>query len=189
MSNPNLNTVIDVETDNKYNISNEKKNSENEFEYLKTRDDKYKTQSNKDPMVIFYCPFNSTYTKILNYEINDILNLINDFNSSDYFIVQVDNDSLLYEEILKRKFKSEFNNIYKLFDLNLDYCFSPVDELLCFNFSILTNIFFDEIEKYLIQIFFYKNGLYIINKDCCDYILNIFTTKFCFTFLEKKNIL
>ena len=39
-------------------------------------------------------------------------------------------------------------------------------------------------EKDLVQVFFYENGLYIINKTNCDYILKIFVDNFKFTILE-----
>jgi Mg2+ and Co2+ transporter CorA len=140
----------------------------------------------KSSQVIFYCPFNYTFAKFEKYNKNEIMELLNSYQKEDFFIIQIDNDNLLYEELLKMKFKSEFENIDKLFDLKLDYCFSPIDELLCFNLSVLTNIEIDEVEKYLIQIFFSENGVYIINKDCCENILSIFMKKFNFREVSKE---
>lgn len=175
--------IIHVENDS------QKKNIETECELLapyQNRQEKYKTNSDPSSMVVFYCPFNQTYTKIEKYTIDEILGLLSSYQSDNFFIIQVDNDVLLNEEIIKMQFKSEFHNIHKMFDLKLDYCFSPVDELLCFNMSILTNIFFDEVERFMIQIFFHKNGLYIINKDCCENILNIFISRFQFVEIDNE---
>jgi hypothetical protein len=185
MSGQNQHIINIKEDDNKHT-------TESELQLLKdvkmkTIQTDYLQTNTSSSKVIFYCPFDQRYTKIENYEIQDILSLIKKYKSENYFIIQIDNDEKLYDEILKMHFKSDFENIHKMFDLKLDYCFSPVYELLCFNLSILTNIFFDEIEKYLIQIFFYKNGLYIINKDCCDHILGIFISKFHFQFQEKED--
>jgi len=107
----------------------------------------------KTSKVIFYCPFNQSYTKMEKYDNKEISDLLMSYQKDNFFIIQIDNDNFLYEDILKIKFKSEFENIYKMFDLKLDYCFSPIDELLCFNLSVLTNIDGDEVEKFLIQIF------------------------------------
>jgi Mg2+ and Co2+ transporter CorA len=138
------------------------------------------TVTSKFSAVILYDPINHTYTKITNYTTAEILFIINDKLADNFLIVQIDNDKELYEEVIKLRFKADFDNIYKMFDLKLDYCFSPIHDLLCFNLSVLTNIFNDEVEKYLLQIFFYNKGLYIINKDSCKEILKIFIDKFNF---------
>jgi Mg2+ and Co2+ transporter CorA len=138
------------------------------------------TIESKQSKVIFYSPFHLTFTQIEKYQTKEIMSIFTSYQKENFFIIEIDNDYILYEEIIKFQFKSEFENIYKLFDLKLDYCFSPVDGLLCFNLSVLTNIDCDEIEKFLIQIFFTENGVYIINKDDCQQILNIFKKKFNF---------
>lgn len=158
---------------------------ETELQYLQPKSFAPQEETIKSSQVIFYSPFNHTFAKFEKYEKNQIMELLNSYQKEDFFIIQIDNDSLLYEELLKMKFKSEFENIDKLFDLKLDYCFSPIDELLCFNLSVLTNIDIDEVEKYLIQIFFSENGVYIINKDCCENILSIFIKNFNFKEVTK----
>jgi Mg2+ and Co2+ transporter CorA len=114
------------------------------------------------------------------------LDLIRKNQPQNYFIIQIDNDSLLYEEILKMQFNNEFQNIHKMFDLQLDYSFSPFYDSLFFNMSILTDFFYDQIEKYLIQIFFHNHGIYIINKDACEYIHQILIEKFTFVYIESN---
>jgi hypothetical protein len=150
------------------------KNSKKSFKFNKN-----------EKKVIFYDPINNTYTILKKYTKDEVLDLLRLYEDN-FFIIQVDNDDLLHEEIIKIQFKAEFKNIHKMFNIKLDYCFSPVDELLCFNLSLLTNIFFDEIEKFLIQILFHKNGLYIINKDSCENILNIFVNEFHFSKIDKE---
>ncbi len=145
-----------------------------------------RSMNNKMSKVVFYCPFNQSFTQMEQYETKEIMSLLNSYQKENFFIIQIDNDYNLYEELLKLQFKSDFENIYKLFDLKLDYCFSPIDGLLCFNLSVLTSIDCDEIEKFLIQIFLTENGLYIINKDDCDNILNIFKKKFNFNEQSKE---
>jgi Mg2+ and Co2+ transporter CorA len=134
----------------------------------------------KQSKVIFYSPVHMTFTQIEKYKTKEIMSIFTSYQKENFFIIEINNDYTLYEELLKFQFQSEFENIYKLFDLKLDYCFSPVDGLLCFNLSVLTNIECDEIEKFLIQIFFTENGVYIINKDDCHHILNTFKKKFNF---------
>ncbi len=134
----------------------------------------------KQSKVIFYSPCHLTFTQIEKYQTKDIMSIFTSYQKENFFIIEIYNDYNLYEEIIKFQFQSEFENIYKLFDLKLDYCFSPIDGLLCFNLSVLTNIDCDEIEKFLIQIFFTEDGVYIINKDDCQQILNIFKKKFNF---------
>lgn len=137
--------------------------------------------------VYIYCPYNRTYTKFQNYNIDCICKLIKTYQPQNYYIVQIDNDNLLYEKILKMQFKQESHIIHKMFDLKLDYSFSPFQDSLFFNMSILTDFFYDSIEKYLIQIFFHNHGIYIINKDSCQYIHKILMENFIFNFIENKD--
>lgn len=159
--------------------SDEKQNDEN-IHYNKIY------QKNKPSKVYFYCPYNQSYTKFQNYNIEEICELIKKYELENYFIIQIDNDNLLYEEILKMQFKNESQIIHKMFDLKLDYSFSPFQDSLFFNMSILTDFFYDQIEKYLIQIFFHNHGIYIINKDSCEKIHQIIMEKFIFYFVESS---
>ena len=72
-------------------------------------------------------------------------------------------------------------------NLVLDYCFSPSEEYLYFNLSLITNIQAEELEKKLIQIILHKSGIYINNRNNCHDILTIFTKKFDFKELPKKD--
>ena len=159
--------------------------TDHEMLLIKNKDDKNKSEIETSPMVIFYCPFNQTYTKLIKYKLKDILSLLNSYKNENFFILQIDNDIDLYKEILKMEFQSQYESISKMFDLKLDYCFAPINELLCFNLSIITNISDNILEKYSIQIFFSNNGMYLINKESCNYILKIFQEKF--NFLELNN--
>jgi len=141
-------------------------------------------QSKKNPKVYFYCPFNQTYTKYEEYTISTILEIIKKNQLENYFIIQIDNDNRLYEEILKMNFNNEFQNIHKMFNLELDYSFSPFYDSLFFNMSIITDFFYDQIEKYLIQIFFHNHGIFIINKHSCEHINQILVEKFNFDFIK-----
>jgi len=145
-----------------------------------------KNNKYKPSIVYFYCPYNQSYTKFQNYKIEKICELIKIYQLKNYFLIQIDNDNLLYEEILKMQFKNESQIIHKMFDLKLDYSFSPFQDSLFFNMSILTDFFYDQIEKYLIQIFFHNHGIYIINKDSCEYIHQILMEKFIFYYCDSS---
>lgn len=137
--------------------------------------------------VIFFCAFNQTFTKIRNYTTKEILNLLQEFQKDNFVILQIDNDPKLQEELAKINFKNEFEvYISQLNTLTVDYCFSPVDEYLYFNLSVVNNIKAENIEKKLIQIIVHKSGIYINNKDNCSDILNIFVNKFSFKELGRR---
>lgn len=137
--------------------------------------------------VIFFCTFNQTLTRISNYTNFEILKLLQEFQKDNFVILQIDNDPLLQQEVAKIHFKSEFETyICQMNTLTVDYCFSPVDEYLYFNLSVVNNIQAENIEKKLIQIIVHKTGIFINNKDDCSDILNIFITKFSFKELQQK---
>jgi len=180
----------------KYDLNNYRieENSEEEDDSKSHWDEKEKkkhpfkninNQISKPSKVYFYCPYNQTFTKFQNYDINFICKLIKKYQLENFFIIQIDNDNILYEEILKIQFKNESQIINKMFDLKLDYSFSPFQDSLFFNMSILTDFFYDQIEKYLIQIFFHNHGIYIINKDSCEDIHQILMEKFIFYFVNN----
>ncbi len=146
-----------------------------------------KNQLKNSSKVYFYCPFNQTHTNYEDYNISTILELICKYQLENYFIIQIDNDNLLYEEILKIQFNNEFQNIHKMFDLELDYSFSPFYDSLFFNMSILTDFFYDQMEKYHLQIFFHQHGIYIINKDSCENIHEILIEKFSFNYVKEDD--
>jgi Mg2+ and Co2+ transporter CorA len=178
---PNDSKIIEHSKEDIINNSDDNQNS-----IIKKVLKKDEKNNNKHSKVYFYCPYNRTYTKFQNYEINKICDLIKKYVLENYFIIQIDNDNNLYEEILKMQFKNESQIIHKMFDLKLDYSFSPFQDSLFFNMSILTDFFYDQIEKYLIQIFFHNHGIYIINKDSCDSIHQIIMEKFIFYFVENS---
>lgn len=138
--------------------------------------------------IIFYCTFNHTYTRIWNYTIKEVLKLLTEFQKDNFFILQIDNDNPLYQEISKENFNADFEKyIGQMNNLVLDYCFSPSEEYLYFNLSLITNIQAEELEKKLIQIILHKSGIYINNRNNSHEILSIFTLKFNFKELPKKD--
>lgn len=161
------------------------RHSNEDFSNKNNSSNKSETYKEKDSKVYFYCPFNQTYTKFEDYNISLLCDLIKGYQLENYFIIQIDNDNFLYEEILKMQFTQQSQTINKMFDLKLDYSFSPFQDILFFNMSILTDFFYDQIEKYLIQIFFHNHGIYIINKDSCKNIHQILMEKFIFNFIPN----
>lgn len=138
--------------------------------------------------VIFFFTFNKTYTIINNYTTKDILKLLKEFQKDNFFILQIDNDPYLYEEISKESFSVDFEvYIGQMNALTLDYCFSPVNEYLYFNLSLINTILSDDIDKKLIQIIVHKSGIYINNKDNCKDILSIFVLNFHFKEIKNNN--
>ena len=176
--NPKISEHLD-EDNISYNDSEEKGDN------IKTFENKNNNKA-KNSRVYFYCPYNQSYTKFQNYKIEKICGLIKKYQLENYFIIQIDDDNLLYEEILKMQFINEYQIINKMFDLKLDYSFSPFQDSLFFNMSILTDFFYDQIEKYLIQIFFHNHGIYIINKDSCESIHQILMEKFIFYYVDNS---
>lgn len=137
--------------------------------------------------VYFFYTFNQTYTKINSYTTKEIIKLLKDFQKDNFFILQIDNDPNLYEAISKESFNSDFEGyIGQMNKLTVDYCFSPVDEYLYFNLSVISSIKAEVLEKKLIQIIVHKTGIYINNKDGCSDIIQIFTNKFSFKELKRK---
>lgn len=177
-NNPKIQEDLDEE-----NISNSSSLGNREFNY--SSENKYNKNS-KNSKVYFYCPYNQSYTKFQHYNIENICELIKKYQLENYFIIQIDNDNMLYEEILKMQFINESQVIHKMFDLKLDYSFSPFQDTLFFNMSILTDFFYDQIEKYMIQIFFHNHGICIINKDSCESIHQILMEKFIFYYVDNS---
>lgn len=138
--------------------------------------------------VYFFCTFNQTFTKIVSYTSVEIIYLLKDFQKDNFFILQIDNDPSLYEQISKENFNADFENyVGQMNTLTVDYCFSPVDDYLYFNLSVISSIKADVLDKKLIQIIVHKAGIYINNKDGCADILQIFMKKFSFKELKKKD--
>lgn len=143
--------------------------------------------ANKEKEVIFFCAFNQTYTKVRNYTEDSIKAYLEEYEKDNYFIIQIDNDEFLQSELAKRHFKQDFENyITQMNSLKVDYCFSPVDEYLYFNLSVVTNIDKDDIVKKIIQIIVHQKGIFINNKDGYQEILTIFTQNFSFRELQNK---
>ena len=92
---------------------------------------------------------------------------------------------MLYKQILKEHFKDQFQHFNKFTDIRMDYCFPPLENLLLVNLGII-NTEGAEIEKNYFEIFFYYNGIYIINKGGKDELLiNIFCKIFNFSEIEN----
>lgn len=166
--------------------SNNNDENKEEYKILLSTENPISQINKKNSRIIYYCLFNKTYTIIDKYSIEEILIQLKKFQVDNFFIIQIDNDQKLHSEIIKLHFKSEIEDISKMFNLKLDYCFTPIDGLLYFNLSVIENIYIDEVDNFLIQIFIYKNGIYIINKQSCNLIQKIFIDKFNFTELNNK---
>ncbi len=143
---------------------------------------------NNKPAITIYNPFNFTYTKIVNYEgeRGTILKNIQELEQKIFLIYQIDSDDDLYQKIIKNHFNSNFDDIHEIFESKLDFCFSPVGDLLCFNLSVVTDFYFDKLEKYIVQMLLFQNSIFIINRFSVELIQEIFTTKFNFKYLEES---
>jgi len=176
--------IEDKDNKSKNNTNNLKSNKNKDFE------NKNNTLELKPSRVIYYCPFKRQYAKIENYARKDILDIINQYENDSYYIIEVQNDPILANEVIKQRFQSQYNNINKNFELEIDHCFSPLKDILCLNLILvggIQNIEYDDIsiDKKLIQLIFYRNGLYILNKHGCDSVEEIMEEKFQFTKCEK----
>jgi hypothetical protein len=147
-------------------------------------------ESKKGPATItIYNPFSYTYTKIVEYEYkkDEILQKIINLEENIFLIYQIDSDDYLYEKIVKSHFNSNLDDIHKIFESKLDFCFTPVSDLLCFNISVVSDFYFDKVEKQIIQMLLFPNSIFIINKHGYELLQDIFLTKFNFKYLNNNN--
>jgi len=119
----------------------------------------------------------------VNYNVNQITSFINQYQKNNYFIIQINKDEALNQIVLKRITKS-IDILSKSKEIELDYCFSPVNELLIFNLVVLTNFSYDEVEKFNSQLYVTENGIYIINKSGFKEISDAIIAKFKFDHLN-----
>jgi hypothetical protein len=155
--------------------SNSNKNSMNEKE------------KERDSSVIIYSPYNNKYSIFTNYQKNELLTTIKRNQKKNYLIVQINSDQNLFEIFMKKRFRSDYDNVHKSSDLDIDYCFSPLKDLLFFNITLISNFGNFDIDKELIQLYFSENGIYINNRNDCEYINQVFKEKF--NFKEEENSL
>ena len=140
----------------------------------------------KEASVNIYSPNNNKFSTFKQYEKNEFISTLEKHQKKYYLIIQINNDKKLYEQIMKKGFKNKYDNIDKSSNLDIDYCFSPLNDLLFFNISLISNLTVYDFSKDLIQIYFYENGIYIINNSNCNYINEVFKEKF--NFLEIDSI-
>ena len=74
----------------------------------------------------------------------------------DFRVGNLDSESLLEKE------KKNSKDINKL---NLDYTLVIDNNILCLNLSILSELAFQDIEKYVIQLYIFEKGVLLFNKS------------------------
>lgn len=140
----------------------------------------------KDPSVIIYSPINNKYSIFKHYQKNELLVTLKKNQKKNYLIVQINSDQHLFDLIMRKRFKYDYDNVHKSSDLDIDYCFSPLKDLLFFNITLISSFNIYDIDKDLIQLYFNENGIYINNRNDCEYINQIFKEKFSFS--EENNL-
>ena len=137
---------------------------------------------------IFFCPFNKTYTILTKdkYKDEQVLQHIMDYKDNNFFLIQINNNESLYKLILKEHFKDQFQHFNKFSTIKMDYCFPPIENLFLINLGVssIENTGCS-INKSYFEIFFYYNGIYLINKNGRNELLNIFCN--IFNFKECKD--
>ena len=46
---------------------------------------------------------------------------------NNFFLIQINNNEMLYKLILKEHFKDQFQHFNKFTDIRMDYCFPPLE--------------------------------------------------------------
>ncbi len=104
-------------------------------------------------------------------------------------LIQINNDEPLEEYILKtitkkldHKDKMKSN---KKLELDLDYLVEIDSSLLCLNMSVISDPDFQDIEKYMLQLYCFEKGMIIFNKSGNEEILKALKKEYHFK--ERKN--
>ena len=141
--------------------------------YNKRTEEKIKKQESS---VIIYDTKEYTYHLLKSYEYKEILSIILNYHHKNSLLIQINNDDLLQEYILKtitkKLIKKDKTKSNKEFDLNLDYLLDIDHNLLCLNMSVLADAEFQDIEKYVIQIYCFDKGIILLNKSGNQEIFN-----------------
>ena len=146
-----------------------------------------KNISEDSTFIMIFCPQYQICTLIKDYDQDEILALLSLFQKSNYLIIHINNDDNLYKLMLENKFTTSIlSDLSKITDITIDYCFSPIDELLFFNFSLLETCDLSDYNKFTTQMYFVNNGLYIVNKKGFNHIFEIMMTKFHFDIVEEE---
>ena len=157
----------------------------NNLNFTKKRSSDFCNRLNGSSVNI-YSPDNK-FTTFKNYNTNEFISILEKHQKKNYLIIQINNDMNLFSLLMKKRFKKYYNNIEKASDLDIDYCFSPIQNLLFFNFSLISNFTANELSKDLIQIYIHENGLYILNNSNCNFIIQLFQEKFSFVEIKSEN--
>ena len=145
-------------------------------------DNKSKTK----PTVTIYNALNFTYTKFVEYKSDQMLTILLEMEDKIFMICQIDSDDELYQKVIKKHFRSNFEDIHKIFESKLDFCFTPVGGFLCFNISVVSEFYYEKLKKHIIQLLLFKTCIYIINRKGIETIQEIFKTKFKFKYFENN---
>ncbi len=160
---------------NRFTIFNRKKKTED-------------LKLNWNSSVIIYDTNEMTYYELKNYEYKEIISFIHDYHKENSMLIQINNDEPLQEYILKTITKKlnhkDQNDSNKKLNLDLDYLVDMDSNLLCLNMSVVSDPVFQDIEKYIIQLYCFDKGIIIFNKSGNNEILNAVKKEYHF---KEKN--
>ena len=170
-------------------ISNVIKNSDKGIQFENHLSKLLQENINEDlTFVIIFCPKLQICSLIKDYIKDDLLDLLSYHQKYNYLIVLINNDDSLYKTVLESKFSNNIlSDLSKITDITIDYCFSPVKELLFFNFSLIETCDLNDFIKFNSQMYFVENGLYIVNKKGFYNIFGIIVTNFHFEMTDEES--
>ena len=139
--------------------------------------------------VIVYDIKNYTYSELKNYKNKDIFLIINSFPNEKSIFIQINNDeilqNLIIQSITKKFLDKGKSKLKELSKLCLDYCLNIDKNLVCLNLGILSEFIFHDIEKYLIQLYIFDNGVFLFNKTGNPEVFNTIKNEYNFKLSTK----
>ena len=163
-------------------IISHKKNLENTV-FINNQRDSFNCEPNS---VTFFCPFSLTYSTMLIYDQQEIIDHVVKDNYR-YRIILINNDNELFNKVLHNGFKTEFTKAFKIMNIQTDYVFSPINKLLFFNVGIIQEITGKQINKENLKTVIFNRGLILFSTNLNEILLSIFKEKFSFSYVEDPD--
>lgn len=166
---------------------------------LKKKDDQVEELVNKETFlaekgktqhsVIIFNISEYSYTETTSYKYKEIISIINSFPKDKTLFIQINGDEALKDHLIKsitRKSIEREDKISKdINKLDLDYTLVLDSSTLCLNLSILSELTYHDIEKYVIQLYVFEKGVILFNPSCNKEIFDTIINEY--KFKEEPN--